>query len=94
MNRPANRSSRPIVLAFGLALGILFLPVGCGRSEPSLRAGSPSEPYLHGHDGRLQAPYGGHGHRSSFGGGDVTVGSDGNGFHYYIDSSGSSWSGG
>lgn len=42
----------------------------------------------------MQAPAGGHSHRSSFGGGDVTVGSDGNGFHYYIDSSGSSWSGG
>lgn len=95
MNRPANRSSRPLVLVLGLALSVLFLPVGCGRSEPSFRAGGgPIGPYRHGQDGRMQAPAGGHSHRSSFGGGDVTVGSDGNGFHYYIDSSGSSWSGG
>lgn len=33
-------------------------------------------------------------HRSSFGGGDLSVGGDGNGFHYFIDSSGTSWSGG
>lgn len=33
-------------------------------------------------------------HRSSLGGGDASVGGDGNGFHYYIDSSGTSWSGG
>lgn len=34
------------------------------------------------------------GHRSSYGGGDLSVGGDGNGFHYFIDSSGTSWSGG
>lgn len=93
MNRPANRSSRPIVLVVGLTLGILFLPTACGRSEPSFQAGRMG-PHRLGHDGIMQTPTGGHSHRSSFGGGDVTVGSDGNGFHYYIDSSGSSWSGG
>lgn len=44
--------------------------------------------------GSLGQPGGAWSHRSSHGGGDVSVGGDGNGFHYYIDSSGSSWTGG
>lgn len=71
----------------------LLLPIAtaCGRPSSSAATALPMPlPGLH-------APvpqYDSWGHRSSYGGGDLSVGGDGNGFHYFIDSSGTSWSGG
>lgn len=88
MNQRPNRTSRQIALGLAVALGILFLPVACGRSQPAFHARGSQGPY------GAPPPAGGWSHRTSAGGGDASVGGDGNGFYYYIDGSGTSWTGG
>ncbi len=82
-----HRSFRSRAARASIAVALSCV-AACGGGSPA-RYGGPGY--------GAQGQPGGNGawsHRSSQGGGDVSVGGDGSGFYYYIDSSGSSWSGG
>ncbi|MBL9076785.1 MAG: hypothetical protein JNL08_04730 [Planctomycetes bacterium] len=87
MTRPSRTSFRTRLFC-ALALGLVGTVATCGGSAPARYAGQG-----HGSPGQPHGA-GAWSHRSSQGGGDMSVGGDGSGFYYYIDSSGSSWTGG
>jgi len=96
MNTPSRRLPRSPAAR---VLAVLAVFVVLKLAAAACSAGSPPRHGFPGHGFEGRGSLGQPGvapwmHRSSHGGGDVSVGGDGNGFHYYIDSSGSSWTGG
>ncbi|MBL8749760.1 MAG: hypothetical protein JNK78_11415 [Planctomycetes bacterium] len=92
MNIPPRRSNgvsfRRVLIFVAALAAVKLAAAACGGGSPARYGG-------HGLGSQGQpAGNGAWSHRSSQGGGDVSVGGDGSGFHYYIDSSGSSWTGG